>query len=181
MTPLVVALLLLAGPSAPPPPASGTLTISFVYMPPTSVEPTYHTAVWLENESGTLVKTLFVTNDLSSTEYKMGEACPDWIKQANWEKAERADVDAVTGPTPNVGAGGRTFDLGALGVAPGKYAFKLQVHIIDKYNILYRGTLNVGDTPSEVTLETLYSPGKPPGGTEFVRDVRARYAPATAK
>jgi len=166
-----------ASPAAAPAKA-GTLDVSFVYMPPTSVEPTYHTAVWLEDESGKLVKTLFVTNDLSKTEYRVGEACPDWVKIANWEKAPKSDVDAVTGPTPNVGSGGRSLNLAALGVAPGKYVFKLQVHITDTYNILYRGPLVVGEAASEVTLETLYSPGKPPGGTEFVRDVRVRYAPA---
>lgn len=157
---------------------SGTLDVTFVYMPPTSVEPTYHTAIWLEDESGALVKTLFVTNDLSSREYKIGEACPDWVKQAHWEKAPASDVDAVTGPTPNVGSGGRAFDLATLGIAPGRYVFKLQVHITGNFNILYKGTLVVGDAASEVTLETLYSPGRPPGGTEFVRDVRARYVPA---
>ena len=168
MTPLLFAVLL----------AAGRLDVSFVYMPPTSVEPTYHTAIWLEDEQGTLVKTLYVTNDLSSNQFKVGEACPDWVKQAHWESASKSDVDAVTGPTPHVGAGSRTFDLAALGIAPGRYQFKLQVHITDTYNILYRGPLVVGEAASEVTLETLYSPGKPPGGTEFVRDVRVRYAPA---
>lgn len=182
MKPLVFAFLLLAGPFAAGAPATpGTLDVSFVYMPPTSVEPTYHTAMWLEDESGALVKTLFVTTDLSATEYKVGEACPDWVKQAHWEKASKSDVDAVTGPTPNVGTGGRAFDLAKLGVAPGRYVFKLQVHITDSYNILYRGPLDVGDTASEVTLETLYSNGKPPGGTDFVREVRVRYVPVGSR
>ncbi len=175
MMPLVFALLLFA--AAPPAPTAGTLEVSFVYMPPTSVEPTYHTAMWLEDERGQLVKTLYVTNDLSATEYKVGEACPDWVKQANWEKAAKTEIDAVTGPTPNVGSGGRTFDLAQLGVAPGTYQFKLQVHITDKYNLLYRGTFVAGDAPGEVALEQLYSNGKPPGGTDFVREVRVRYVP----
>jgi hypothetical protein len=171
MTPLVFALLL----------AAGRLDVSFVYLPPTSIEPSYHTAIWLEDEHGALVKTLYVTNDLSSSEYQVGEACPDWVKQAHWESVSRPDVDAVTGPTPHVGAGSRTFDLAALGIAPGRYQFKLQVHITDAYNILYRGTLVVGDASSEVALDTLYSPSKPPGGTDFVRDVRAHYTPAPGR
>ena len=161
--------------------AAGRLDVSFVYMPPTSIEPSYHTAIWLEDEQGTLVKTLYVTNDLSSNEFKVGEACPDWVKQAQWERASKSEVDAVTGPTPHVGAGSRTFDLAALGLAPGRYQFKLQVHITDNYNILYRGTLVVSDMPSEVTLETLFSPSKPPGGTDFVRDVRVHYTPSATR
>jgi hypothetical protein len=158
-------------------PSAGTLDVSFFYMPPTSIEPSYHTAIWLEDEHGALVRTLYISNDLSKTEYQIGQACPDWVKQAHWESANRTDVDAVTGPTPNVGAGRRTFDLEKLGLAPGRYRFKLQVHITEAYNILYSGPLVVSDAPSEVVLETFYSPSKPPGGTDFVRDVRARYLP----
>ena len=165
----------------PSPSAVGVIDVSFVYMPPTSIEPSYHTAIWLEDEAGTLVRTLYVSNDLSKTEYQIGQACPDWAKQAHWESAKKTDIDAVTGPTPNVGTGRRTFDLQTLGLAPGRYRFKLQVHIVDAYNILYSGLLVVSDgasgAASEIALETFYSPSKPPGGTDFVRDVRARYTP----
>jgi len=158
---------------------AGSLDVSFVYMPPTSIEPSYHTAIWLEDESGALVKTLYVTNDLSKTEYKIGEACPDWVKQAHWETAGNSEVDAVTGPTPTVGAGRRRFDLNAFGIAAGRYRFKLQVHITDAFNILYTGVLVVGATPMTLTLETLYSPSKPPGGTDFVREVEVLYLPSS--
>jgi len=109
----------------------------------------------------------------------MGEACPDWIKQAHWEKADKAVVDAVTGPTPNVGVGALAFDLAALGIAEGMYQFKFQVHITEKYNVLYTGKLTAGPSPQDITLEVLYSSAKPAGVTEFVREVQARYVPAT--
>jgi hypothetical protein len=146
-------------------------------MPPSQIEPTYHTAIWLEDQNGRLVKTLFVSHDLSSTEYRMGDACPDWVNQAHWEKAEPSLVDAVTGPTPNVGSGALAFDVATLNLAAGAYQFKLQVHISDKYNVLYTGRLSIGAASNEATLDILYSPSKAPGGTEFVRDVRARYVP----
>jgi hypothetical protein len=179
MTPVLILLLTLATVEAPPAAATGTVSVSFLYMPPSQIEPTYHTAIWLEDASGRLVKTLFVSHDLSSTEYRMGDACPDWVNQAHWEKAEPSLVDAVTGPTPNVGSGALAFDVA--NVAMGTYRFKLQVHISDKYNVLYTGTLTLGGAPNEAALDTLYSPAKPPGAAEFVRDVRARYVPGPAK
>ncbi len=109
----------------------------------------------------------------------MGNACPDWVKQANWEKAEQAQVDAVTGPTPNVGNGGLSFDLGALGVKPGTYEFHFEMHVIDQYNVQYTGKLVVGPDAQTVKLEVLYSPEKRPGGSDFVRDVEVRYQPAS--
>lgn len=35
--------------------------------------------MWIEDQHGALVKTLFVSHDLSSTEYRMGDACPDRV------------------------------------------------------------------------------------------------------
>jgi len=172
--------LALAGPLASnsEPAAAGQLIVAFLYMPASEIEPTYHTAMWLENKDGKLVKTLFVSNELSANEYKQGDACPDWVKQASWAKADKSVVDAVTGPTPNVGSGAMSFDLNQLGVAPGSYRFCFQVHITDKYNVLFRGPLDAGQSAQEVKIEVLYSPGKPVGSEDMVRDVQVHYVPA---
>lgn len=157
------------------PTRSGTLVVEFLYMPPTSVEPTYHTAMWLEDAKGNLVKTLFVSQELSSAEYRLGNACPDWVKQAHWEKAPKSEVDAVTAPTPNVGSEAKTFDLDKLGIAPGVYQFKFQVHISDQHNVLHRGEVKVGAVDSTATLEVVYGPGKLEVTDQFVRAVQVRY------
>ncbi len=156
---------------------AGTLQVSFFYAPPGAVHPTYHTAIWLEDEQGRMVTTLFVSQDLSSGEYRMGEACPDWVKQAHWEKADPALVDAVTGPTPQVGSGSLRFDLGATKLPSGHYDFRFQVHITGGQNVLFHGPLVIGDAPQVLTLDTLYSPARPAGATDVVRDVRVRYTP----
>jgi len=157
--------------------AKGKLEISFLYMPPEEVEPTYHTAIWLEDKNGRLLKTLYVSQELSATEYKLGNACPDWVKQANWEKAGQSLVDAVTGPTPNVGSGSLSIDVEKLALPPGEYQFRFQVHVIDRYNILFRGPLSIGRKANEAALETLYSPSKPAGANDQVRDVQVRFVP----
>lgn len=156
-------------------PKSGTLHVSFLYMPPTSVEPTYHTAMWIEDDKGKLVRTLYVSNELSNQEYKLGLACPDWVKQAHWEKASKAEVDAVTAPTPNVGSASMGFDLGELGVPPGTYRFKLQVHITEKANVLHTGTFVAGAANANVTLDVSVGPGKLTVTDQFVKDVEVRY------
>lgn len=163
------------------PGGTGHLIVNFLYMPPTEIEPTYHTAIWLEDKEGKLVKTLFVSQELSRNEFRQGDACPDWVKQASWAEADQSLVDAVTGPTPNVGGGTLSFNLDELGVAPGTYRFCFQVHIVDKYNILFRGTVDVGPKAQDVKIDVLYSPGKPPGSEDIVRDVQVHYLPAGAK
>jgi hypothetical protein len=165
--------------SAPPAAASaagsGTLELSFFYNSPLETHPTYHTAVWLEDEGGRLVRTLFVSTELAATEYKIETACPDWVKVANWAAAPKDDVAALQGPTPGVGMGDLTFDLAKLGVAPGTYQFRFQVHVTEEYNVLYRGRLAVDGQTRGVSLETVFGPGKLETNEVFIRDVSLRY------
>ena len=166
------------------PAGTGSLYVSFLYNAPTTaeIEPTYHTAIWLADKDGHLLKTLYVSSELSGINYKFGYACPDWVKQSNWEKAGKSVVDAVTGPTPNVGNGEMAFDLDQLGIKPGTYQLCFQVHISDKYNVLFRGTFVAGGAKKqEIRYETLFSPSKVAGGEDLVKEVMMEFRPAEAK
>ena len=166
-------------PAAPSAGSAGRLEVSFLYMPPTTIDPTYHTAMWLEDDKGVLIRTLYVSQELSSAEYKMGNVCPDWVKKAQWDKAPKSEVDAVTAPTPNVGSETKVFDLAKFGVAPGTYQFKFQMHVGEEHNVLYRGTVTVGPSNSTVVLEVTQGPGKLLSTDSYIKDVSARYlAPA---
>jgi hypothetical protein len=155
--------------------AVGSLQVKFFYDAPTTIEPTYHTAIWLEDTNGKIVRTLYVSQELSDTAYKLGKACPDWVKQANWSAAPKSDVAAVTAPTPTVGVGDMTFDLAKLGIPPGTYGIRFQVHISERYNILHRGQFTTGGPAGDVKLETVYGPGRIDSTDQFVRDVEVRY------
>ena len=155
------------------------LEVLFLFMPPTTIDPTYHTAMWLEDSNGVLLKTLYVSQELSATEYKMGNVCPDWVKKAHWDATPKTEIDAVTAPTPNVGSESRSFDLAKLGVAPGVYQFRFQMHVGEEHNVLYRATLTVGPAGSTPALEMTQGPGKLLSTDTYVKDVKVRYiAPA---
>lgn len=158
---------------------AGRLEVSYLYLPPTSIDPTYHTAIWLEDDKGVLISTLYVSQELSAGEYKMGNACPDWVKKAHWDKAPKSEVDAVTAPTPNVGSEAKVFNLADYGIVPGVYQFRFQMHVAEEHNVLYRGTLTVGPADSKLTLEMTQGPGKLMSTDTYVKDVQVRYlAPA---
>jgi len=160
---------------------AGTLEVGFNYMPPGEVYPTYDTAIWLEDADGKLVKTLFVSQVLSDEEYKSDDICPDWSKKADWGNADRAYVDAVTEVTPLIGGESHVFDLGALGVAPGTYKFRFEVHLIDEYNVLLQGELSVGDTANDVSLEKVFVPKQREGNQTVVDSIGVRYFPKAAQ
>ncbi len=155
--------------------AVGSLHVRFFYDAPTTIDPTYHTAMWLEDANGKMVTTLYVSQELSDTAYKIGRACPDWVKQANWSAMPASDVAAVTAPTPNVGVGELTFDLASYGIAPGTYGFRFQMHVSDSYNVLHKGQFTVGGPSTVLKLETVLGPGKLDSTQQFVRDVEVRY------
>jgi hypothetical protein len=160
----------------PTTPVAGKLEIS--YLVSSSVDGSRYTAVWLENEGGELVKTLFVSTELAQGAFTVeGDICPDWIKKSHWEKATQAEVDAVSGPTPTAGSGTLSFDLNKLGISPGVYVLFMQVHIHDNYNILYKGTIRVGQEPAEAQVEVFYSPAKFAAAEDLVRDVSMRFTP----
>jgi hypothetical protein len=154
---------------------AGSLEVKFFFDTPTTVEPTYHTAIWIEDKAGKLVKTLFVSTELASKEFKMGNACPDWVKVASWEGVPKNEVEAVTAPTPSVGVAELSFDLAKLKIARGTYGFRFQVHVSEEYNLLYLGELTVGGPSAVLTIETKQGPGKLDTTDQFVRDVEVRY------
>jgi hypothetical protein len=161
----------------PAEPVAGKLQITYLV---TSDEASRFTAVWLENEGGELVKTLFVSSELAQGAFTVeGDICPDWIKKAHWEKASQAEVDAVSGPTPSVGSGSLSFDLKKHGILPGVYFFCMQIHIHDNYNILYKGQIHLGEKPAEAQAEVFYSPTRYASAEDLLRDVRARFTPET--
>jgi len=160
----------------PETPVAGKLQIS--YLVSSSVDGSRFTAIWLENEGGELVKTLFASTELAQGAFTVeGDICPDWIKKSHWEKATQAEVDAVSGPTPTAGSGTLSLDLNKLGISPGAYVLFMQVHIHDNYNILYKGPIRVGQEPAEAQVEVFYSPTKYAAAEDLVRDVSMRFTP----
>lgn len=158
-------------------PVAGKLEITYLV---TSNDASRFTAVWLENEGGELVKTLFVSTELAQGAFTVdGDICPDWLKKSHWEKASQAEVDAVSGPTPSAGSGSLSFDLKKHGISPGVYFFCMQIHLHDNYNILYKGQIRLGEKPTEVQAEVLYSPARFASAEDLLRDVRARFTPET--
>jgi hypothetical protein len=144
----------------------------------TSDDASRFTAVWLEDEKGELVKTLFVSNELAQGPFTVeGDICPDWSRKAHWEKASQTEVDAVSGPTPSAGSRSLSFDLKKQGISPGVYFFCMQVHIHENYNILYKGKIRLDEKPAEVQPEVFYSPARYESAQDLVRDVKVRFTP----
>lgn len=172
---LILTVSILGFSHVPAGPVAGELRVTYLVSPEDSSR---FTAVWLENEAGELVKTLFVSTELAQGAFTVeGDICPDWIKKSHWEKATQAEVDAVSGPTPTAGEGTLSVDLKKYGISPGVYFFCMQIHIHDNYNILYKGKIHLGEEPAEVQPEVFYSPKRYESAEDLLHDVKVRFTP----
>ena len=145
---------------------ANTLEVSFNYQRQAGPGSNQY-AVWIENEKGEFVKTLFVTSYTTKGRARGGEqpkrgyivrpACvPVWVKTSKAEEKTDVQLDAVTGATPQSG-GVQTFtwdftDEQGKAVPQGTYKVKVEATLIFDSDIVYTGTFSTKDKPGIITL-----------------------------
>ncbi len=165
-----IALLLLAIPSVAlqkgEPVGAQTLEVSFNYQRQPGPGSNQY-AVWIENEQGEVVKTLFVTsfttkgrtrgNEEPMRGYIKRPACvPTWVKAAKANDLSDAQLDAVTGATPQAG-GTQTFvwdftDSQGKVVTKGTYRVFVEATLFNASTITYSGTFSTQNPAGNVSL-----------------------------
>ncbi len=158
-------------------PVEGTLQISYAFSTAQGLEPSYQIAIWLEKEDGQFVKSLFISEYLAYGGFSDPTICPEWSKIAGWDKATQAEYDAVSKPTPPIGSNTLKVDCKARGIAPGTYVYCVEVHIVESFNILYKGKIAIGEAAAEDTAVATYVPSKHESAGNVIHSVSAKYIP----
>ena len=143
-----------------------TLEVSFNYQRQAGPGSNQY-AVWIENEKGEFVKTLFVTSYTTKGRARGGEqpkrgyivrpACvPVWVKTSKAEEKTDVQLDAVTGATPQAG-GTQTFtwdftDEQGKTVPQGNYKIVVEATLFFDSDIIYSGTFSTKDKAGDITL-----------------------------
>lgn len=118
-------------------------------------------AIWIEDESGRLVRTLYATSFTVKGGYEYREdAIPLWVGKANPQTMTSAQVDAITGATPQNGyltyKWDGTDDKGNR-LPPGIYKFFVEGSLYWKSRVLYSGKLHWGNKVSNpIPVEVRY-------------------------
>ena len=126
-------------------------------------------AVWIENEKGEVVKTLFVTSFTTKGRTRPGEepmrgyvkrpSCvPTWVTTAKAAAQTDQQLDAVTGATPQT-SGKQTFtwdftNQQGKAVAQGTYRVFVEATLYQTSDIIYSGTFSTKDKAGDVTLNS---------------------------
>ena len=124
-------------------------------------------AVWIENEKGNVVKTLFVTSYTTKGRARGGEqpkrgyivrpACvPTWVKTVKADEKTDQQLDAVTGATPQAG-GTQTLtwdftDEQGKAVPQGDYKVVVEATLFFDSDIIYSGTFSTKDKEGDIKL-----------------------------
>ena len=148
----------------------GTFELSFNYTKQAGPGSNQY-AVWIENASGQVVKTLFVTEFTSKGRSRDGSkpargytyrtSCmPTWVKHVGAESLTDEQMDAFTGATP-AQSGVQTFtwdftDQVGKPVAKGTYRFYVEATYNANSVVTYTGTVTSGQKPSDLNLEKSY-------------------------
>jgi hypothetical protein len=129
-------------------------------------------AVWIENEKGEVVKTLFVTSYTTKGRVRGSEqpmrgyvkrpnCVPTWVKTIKAESLSDQQLDAVTGATPQAN-GKQTFtwdftDQQGKKVKDGNYCVKVEATLYQASSIVYTGSFSSEDKAGSVTLTSKLS------------------------
>ena len=154
-----------------------TLEVSFDYQRQAGPGSNQY-AVWIENEKGDVVKTLFVTSYTTKGRARGGErlrvgeqssgmqpkrgyivrpACvPTWVKTVKADKKTDQQLDAVTGATPQAG-GMQSFtwdftDQDGKAVPQGTYKVVVEATLFFDSDIIYSGTFSTKDKAGDIKL-----------------------------
>jgi hypothetical protein len=165
----------------------GELEISFNYTKQAGPGSNQY-AVWIENASGQVVKTLFVTEFTSKGRSRDGSkpargytyrtsCAPTWVKHVGAENLTDDEMDAFTGATP-AQSGVQTFtwdftDQDGKPVDKGTYRICLEATYNGNSVVTYTGTVASGQKAGDIELEKSYIE-ETEDRKDMVSDVRAK-------
>lgn len=144
-------------------------------------------AVWIENDRGEVVKTLFVTSFTTKGRVREGQpikrgytyrpACvPTWVTNVRATDMTDVELDAFTGATPKE-SGKQTFvwdftDSEGNKVSKGNYKVCVEATLKNEYKLLYVGTLSTKDKAGAIELKETVT-GYDEAYAGMIKDVKA--------
>ncbi len=140
--------------------SSGEVKITFHFFRQ-SIIASNQFAVWIEDQHGKIIKTLFVTRFTGEGGYTFRKnTIPIWVKKAEPAGMNDADIDAITGATPQAGILTYVWDCtDRLGqpVPAGEYRFFVEGTLYWEDDVLFSGTIYIGGEDMSVQATPIYS------------------------
>ncbi len=156
--------------------APGRVDVSFEYQRQ-SGSGSNQFALWVENASGAVVKTLFVTNFTAGRAWRGGGCLGEGGASADIASMSPAEVDAVTKATPASGNVTASWDCRSETGAPvpaGDYTVILEATLRGENSVVYRTPITIGGSAKTSAPEPQYA-GSGTAERGMVKNVRMNY------
>lgn len=140
-------------------------------------------ASWIEDETGRYVRTLFVTDYMARRQgWKVRQqSLVTWVKAADVKNKPQAEIDALSGATPQAGKLSVVWDLkDATGkaVVAGVYVYRIEGCLLNENHVLWTGKIRVGRAKETSQATSIHFPeGADKLGRTLISDVSAVYDP----
>lgn len=159
--------------------SKGTLTVSLNFTHGNTIASNQY-AVWIEDNEGKFIRTLFVTRFTGEGGYKRrADSCPTWVSKAKPQDASDDEIDAVTGATPSNGKHSYTWDGNdAKGnyVTKGTYKIFVEGTLYWSSRVLYQGSFNYGGQAQSFTLSPTFT-SDDETNRNMLTNITAEYTP----
>ena len=138
-------------------------------------------AVWIEDEDGQLVRTLFVTDYMARKQgWKVREqTLITWQNIADVKNIPQKDIDAVSGATPQAGRQSIVWDMkdaAGKAVAAGTYVYRIEGSLLWENTEMWTGRIRVGGARESSRAKVSYFPdGADKMERTLISDVSAVY------
>ena len=162
-------------------PSVGPYVAITVYFNPQDGIATNQYAVWIEDSSGDLVKSVFATHFTADGGWeKRPEALPVWVEKSGLSAGTAQNIDTYTGATPKE-AGRQVYywdctDENGQTVPDGDYRFITEGIIYWADAVTFSGTIHVGGDENTTQAEAQYTTDKATG-SDMISGVDAAYTP----
>lgn len=155
------------------------LEISFDYNRE-STQATNQYAVWIEDNEGNVVRTLYVSSFTATGGYSQREdSIPTWVEHANPSEMSSEEIDAVSGATP--GTGRVTYqwdgtDDNGTKLPMGEYTFCVEGTLYWSSVVTFSGQVVLGaDEDTDIDIQAEYSEDTDTN-RDMIQNVSAKYA-----
>jgi hypothetical protein len=138
-------------------------------------------AIWIEDERGNFVKTLFATSFTANGGYiSRPESLPEWRKAANWKNASKATIERVARPEQPEGNHTVYWDCtdeAGKPVKPGTYSYKIEGNIQWENRVVFTGKIVIGSRENSANASAVYYPASAANKGILVEQVKADFLP----
>jgi hypothetical protein len=139
-------------------------------------------AVWIEDEAGAHVRTLFVTDFTARRKgfQRRPQCLPTWVRTAGVAGWKPAEIDAVSGATQKPGSVTVVWDCtDARGrrVSDGLYVYRVEGNLRWENTVLWTGRVRLGTAADSSRAVATYSPAGAEQRGVLIAEARASFQP----